>query len=513
MKVPFGRLFWSALLLQAVVVKGQDSTLPVTSQLFRQQYDWLRGQTLTQPFLSTKTYGMLEAGYRVTGGEYRLSQDADRQRAFFFHTEGSKKIRKALVSGAFTFTKTMQDSVANTLRYGLKDPVPYYFFALQKGNWQITQYKLDGAVSHAFAHDKLTVGAGVQYDVGNAWRNNDPRVSQFFFDLRAQASMHYRFLPLHTLGIAGGLLKKNSENSNDYLLSDHQDNIQEYPQYINHLSMGYGFTMPFTQNIRINTNRNGWTLQGVYRGQFNFGNITATGNYERADARFLNKPQGNEAGLDFGKYDEEIIRASLLWQHATTHSYWSALAEYDYQYGTDLNTLLNGNNYIYLFEKVNIQPMYGHLQHGRLQYEIGMDAGLANQLRIDGTAGHRAEYQYLDLGLKGAYYFYLQSPAKILKALMGISLRKPLEPALTVQPQQENFFTRAVVYPDYYYYSADVLGAQLQLQYQFPVRKTNAFIRCQSQFQFANVANGSFKTTTTMGNTRWSFQCSAGIIL
>src|SRR5690606_2003271 len=134
----------------------------------------------------------------MTGGGYRLSQDAARQEELYFRTAGARKQGKYLTTGSFMFHSLSQDSVGNTLRYGLHNSDPYQFFAVAKGNWKITQYDLRAAISRPFMQDKLIAGMGATYKVGNAWRSNDPRVRQFIYDLTAQATLHYCFLPGHS---------------------------------------------------------------------------------------------------------------------------------------------------------------------------------------------------------------------------------------------------------------------------------------------------------------------------
>jgi hypothetical protein len=145
---------------------SQDTANNFLTESFGRKYAFFSKEVISQPLLPLNQYALVEGSYRYTSGDYMVSQDAPKQRDIVFHTEGTKRIRKFLLSGAFTYQHTNQDSVAYTLRYALDEPAPYYFFASAKGNWEVGKYRLQGIASYPL-NNKLTVGAGGIYDAGN----------------------------------------------------------------------------------------------------------------------------------------------------------------------------------------------------------------------------------------------------------------------------------------------------------------------------------------------------------
>lgn len=490
---------------------AQDSTYNFLTESFGRKYAFFSKDVVSQPLLQLNQYGLVEGSYRYTSGDYIVSQDAPKQQDIIFHTEGTKQIRKILLSGSFTYQHTNQDSVAYTLRYGLDDPAPYYFFASAKGNWEVGKYRLQGIASYP-VNNKITIGAGGAYDAGNAWRSNDPRPEYFFYKVRAEATTHYQLLPGHTVGAAGGILRENTSSEIEFRNMDYEQSLL-YKEYQTYLQYGYGFAQLISGNRYIVGKTSGWTVRGIYNGQFNQLQITAKGGYTSRSSTFSRRGDRTSLGYAYGNFYEDIINADIMVQYESGNHLWSAGAHYLYHTGQDKLLLLNGNNYMYTLDKLSVEPLYAHKRNGKIKYELGIQGTVSNLFRADGSAMQRTNYQTANAGAMASYYYYLPTPRKFWKALVQINAQLPISPELTTSSQQTDF-VKGVIYHDYYYYSASSFTATAEWLYHFPVKKTNTFFKLAGQYQQASIkTDNDFPTTTKPGNNRWYIQTSIGISL
>lgn len=500
------------ILLYACSAYAQDTAYNFLTEGFGRKYAFYSKDVISQPLLNLNQYALVEGGYRYTSGNYMLSQDAPKQRDIFFHTEGTKQLKKFLVSGSFAYRHINQDSVAYTLRYALHDPAPYYFITPSKGNWGIGQYHLQGIISHPFVGDKLTIGAGGSYKAGNGWRSNDPRPEYFFYDVQAEATTHYRVLPQHSIGVAGGIIRKNTNSEIEYRNKDYEQS-QLYDAYKTYLQYGYGFAQLISGSRYVRSKTSGWNVQGIYDGQFNQLHITAKSGYASHTSVFSRRAEAGSPEIIHGEFYEDIINADAWAQYDQNDHLWSAGIHYLYHTGQDRQlSILNGNNYMYTLDRLSIEPLYAHKRNNRIQYELGIQGAISNLYRVDGTAGQKANYQYANAGMTGAYYHYLPAANKYWKALIKVDAQLPIAPELTTSSQQ-TVFVKGVIYHDYYYYSASAVTATAEWLYHFPVKKTNTFFKLSGQYQQASIKQDNDYPTTKPGNNRWFIQTSIGISL
>ncbi|NII28093.1 hypothetical protein HB364_23620 [Pseudoflavitalea sp. X16] len=494
------------------ILHAQDTSYNFLTERFGQQYDFYSKEVISQPLLQLHQYARVEGGYRYTSGDYRLSQDAPKQQDIFFYTEGTKRINKFLVSGSFSYQHTNQDSVGYTLRYGLHDAAPYYFYAAAKGNWEIGEYRLQGIISHPLLDDKLTVGAGGTYHAGNAWRSNDPRPDYFFYDVQAQATIHYCLLPRHTIGVAGGIARKNTDSEIDFRNDNYEQSLL-YEQFQTYMQYGYGFAQLISGSRYVRSKGSGWDIQGIYDGQFNRLHVTAKGGYASRSSVFSRRGERTSLAFKYGEFYEDIINAAILGEYSQGNNSWTTGIYYLYHTGQDMHTILNGNNYMYTFDRLSIEPLYTRRRDGKVRYELGVQGTVSNLFQADGSASQKINYQYADADLSGAYYHYLPAADTYWKAFLKVGARLPLSPELTTSSQQTTF-AKGVIYPDYYYYSASSVTATAAWQYNFPVKKTNTFLKLSGQYQQASIKQDhDYPAIAKPGNNRWYIQTSIGISL
>lgn len=501
---------WSFLLLISLFfvagVNAQDSSgRLLQSEQFQRLYTFYTTDAVIQPLNPVTNHAQLLAGYGRSSGSYRLAQAAPVQQDIFFKTEGTRQLGHYLLSGYFGYTHTLQDSVGYTLRYGVSDPDPYYFYAYKKGNWQVGQYRLQAQVSRPFLNDKLLAGAGVRYQTVNAWRSNDPRPEQFNYHTDLEASLHYRFLPRHSLGLGGSVTSKKKESIIQYRNKDYQLSLA-YPEYVKRMQYGYGFE-DRASNSELKGAGKGYGWQAVYQGKFNIGQLTAKGGYSYLESDYKGDSTRYFPKGRYGSFYEDRWNAQLLWQYRRQQQAYMVEAVYIHHLGRDFNEFLQANNYVYAFETVQLRPSYQHYRDSVLQYELGLDLSLTDLFRADGNAGIVADYQYAEAALQGAWYFRMDKKSW-LRTGLNAGIRTAVSPVLTL-PSQLSSFVQHVVIADYYYYDATVFKAGVDLLYNRSVGENDGFVRLKLNYDQAQLSNQVLPVLWKPGKQR--LYCEAGI--
>jgi len=491
------------------IIHAQDSSNTL-SQQFEQQYNFFSKDVLSQPLFKLKNYAIVEAGYNSKGGKYILSQDAEKQHDIFFSTQGTKQLKGFLLSGAFAYARTLKDSVGYTMRNDLYSAAPYYYYAAKKGNWEVSTYDLQGIVSRNL-NKKITVGLGAAYQSSIAWRGNDPRSEYFMFNMAVDGTVQYKIAKNHTVGITGGAVFKSNETNIEYRNKDYGTSLM-YPEYVTHLQFGYGFD-DYRQNAWLKTGSNGWKAGLLYNGHLSLGTVTAKANYTRLSSKFTGPSSVYEPEGVYGWFHENIWTGNLWWQKETVKGIFSFQANYLNHKGKDQNVFLNASNYVYSYEQVKLKPVFGRYKNQQLVHELGADISLTNSLKVDGNADQRAAYQYLNTGIFGAYYFPVNNHKNTFKALVGIDVQTPLS-STAHQSVQLHEFAQAVIYRDYYFYSAFNYSGKVELLYSFKLKETACFVKLNGQYQQANIkADATLPALNKPGNSRWNYLLSVGVTL
>lgn len=487
-------------------VNAQDSSgRLLQSEQFQRLYTFYTADAAIQPLNTVTNHAQLTLGYGRSNGSYRLAQAAPVQQDIFFKTAGTRQLGRYLLSGYFGYTHTLQDSVGYTLRYGINDADPYYFYAYKKGNWQVGQYRLQAQVSRPFLNDKLLAGAGVRYQTVNAWRSNDPRPEQFNYHTDLEASLHYRFLPRHSLGLGGSITSRKKESTIQYRNKDYQLSLA-YPEYVKRMQYGYGFE-DRASNSELKGAGKGYGWQAVYQGKFNIGQITARGGYIYLKSDYKGDSTRYFPKGRYGSFYEDRWNAQLLWQYRRQQHTYMAEVVYIHHLGRDFNEFLRTNNYVYAFETIQLRPSYHHYRDSVLQYELGLDLALTDLFRADGNAGVVTDYQYAEAGLQGAWYFRMDKKSW-LRTGLNAGIRTAVSPILTL-PSQLSVFVQQVIIADYYYYDATVFKAGLDLLYNRSVGENDGFIRLKLNYDQAQLSNQILPALWKPGKQR--LYCEAGI--
>lgn len=501
------------VLSSQIRVKGQDSVAYRFSELFRNQYHYFSEDPLKHPFLELSSYAMIAGQYALKDGNYAAKQDGGKEKAVTFFTDGTKHVGPFTVSGVFSYAHTLKDSVGYTL--GDHDKVvPYYFYSGAKGNWEMSNYNLSGIVSRAVLKGNLIFSAGANFDAGNAWRSNDPRMENFSHNISATLAMHYKVSGNHTIGVSGKLGYLSRENSNEYRNKDYQDNLQNL-KYINFLNYGYGLNVIQNTNRQLYTYGDTYAVNSVYHGVFRPGSLTVTVGFEKPEYKFVRKAsEAASANYEYGRFNEQIRTASLLWIAAPSQKVqWTVKGNVFEDYGTDYNKILGGQNFTYYHTVLSLQPQIGFFKNGQVKYEVGLKAERDRLYRYDGTSSHLADYHNAFVGVNGSWFSKVAAQGGFWKVSLGLTHKWNTKSLIDIPNSQENDFTRGVVYYDYYYYGASTNSGRIELLKDFKIRKTRFFIALSYETLSAKLPVATLNASGMPGTGRSVFQSKAGFTL
>ncbi|MCD2422058.1 hypothetical protein LQ567_04745 [Niabella pedocola] len=493
---------------------AQDTISPAVSATrnFENDYRVYSSNPVTQPFIDSARYLNLALGYQNKRGDNRTAQEASRATGFSFRTDGSRRLKKYIVSGSFEYANRNSDSVAYTFRTDLSNTAPYYLYAARKGNWKSIDYALNGTVSRLLLNDKLVIGSNIDYVTTDSWRSNDPRPEYFSYKMNINTAVLYRLLKKHQVGLQAGLIKGSEDTRVGYQNEDYR-NSNQAPEYVTWLQEGYGAQNSKSFILDLTGNSIGSKWMGLYQGSFTFGGLLVTTSRTKTNSRFYSRAVQSTVGVTepvYGSYYEDFWDAAVLWRYTSAKNIWKVWANYKNHFGHDYNNVYGGNNYIYFYESLNISPLLEHRENNVPKYELGGSMDLNYLSRANGTNALRASYQYLNFSAYGGYFWYVSKKA-FLKTSVGLGVYIPESAALTEVSQVTDFIEN-VVYRDYYYYNARATSASFDIKYTFPFKKTYPFVQFNMYYRNIDVKPGSVATMSLPGNNRLCWQFTIGMV-
>lgn len=493
----------------------QDSSSRFITESFQLQYHRYTKEAITQPLLKLRNYNSVQAGYASEEGKYRQAQAPQKQNILSFFTEGSRQLKKVLVTGSFGWYNTKTDSQAFTMRQNYKDPQPYYFYAVQPGNWQTIRYNLEGMASLPILNDRFILGAKAAYNTLNAWRSNDPRPEEFQNEMKGNIIAHYKIKPHHIIGIGGGLISNKYDNNWEY----RDDNNRLKPLMAVYIHNGYGsVNNSFTQTVSgsISSRAKGYSVEALYEGALPIGVVTVTGKYELLSTEIFER-SGGAAQTDkkYGEFNNDAYAVNLNWYKTIRRNSINVNVDFRDELGKDFNNELAANNYVNAFQQTKLETVFSRMNgKGSMKYEIGASAMLEDRMRKDGSLGQKAAYQNLEAAFTGAWYWNFPGNNGVLKTAIRMAYKEPIH-AEAVSVRQQFLFSEGVVYSDYYYFNAQTMSFGAQFAYQLSLKQFNPFIKLAGNYINATIPDPKegLIPWSYPGNNRLQWQCSIGLNL
>jgi hypothetical protein len=459
-------IFSAVVLSVAVPAVAQDTALfrtVATEQELIRQYTKTSSDLLYSPLPSFNNV-LLQGHYK--NGEFRLPQEEQRNRSVLLRTEGQTQWHGIAFYGLFSYHRQWRDSVAWTQRVNLHDPNPYYILNEKAGNWDQAQYRLKGLLAAPIGKN-LTLGAGINYEVGDASRYNDPRTGITLYDMLLEGNVGWKVSP--AVGIsASGTYGWGSDKSLTRYSFDQNVSLKEYIMYE---MMGYGH-FNYAPTLRLKS----WSRS--YSTGLNFYVNTGSNNirgelkyrYQKDSTNHLTST--NEQN-HLGKFYQDNWEMAFSWLKNLNNNRKAFLTfEGNFDKGHDQNDSLGGNNYRY--QKYITAVTAGYYKRTSSLNKSGWSGRFSytDLQKLDGTSEHSFHASYVEGHIQREQSFVLNETNAILTTLQ-LGGRADVGSKLEVPSQQVTFITKAIAFPEIRYYQESAITASAKIGWLRQLNKTS----------------------------------------
>ncbi|MEH0153352.1 DUF6850 family outer membrane beta-barrel protein [Limibacter armeniacum] len=449
-------LFSSLLLLFGFPSKGQTGSdslkVDILSLPFQTAWKEISAQPF-RPYLIQQQFGRSYVGFSNETGEFRNNQQQERSKNLQLFSEGLRALRGYWLEGGFSYQKVENDSLGWLLTREASSN-PYNWGNIKKGNWSNDQLDIHVNVVRPVMNEKLVLGLGLQYQLQQMARSNDPRPEIDFSELEAQLQVGYQIHPNHLLS-ASARLGFNTENGSYRFYNDNNDSYGA-TEYRVHTLFGLGsYDLIDYKRYRARTNTLGAGLQWHFNNkvwevnnELAWKQASSTFKRLKTEEQVLIKDPVGDYTLSTTENRLYMRKLEGSWQQQ-----WVSLTTIEK--GKDWNYILGGVNYFYdAFEQkityLISQPIKRISLEGQLAFR--------DQSKKDYNASHQYSFSNLLVGVKGEKAFEVQSITYRLR--VGADYRHNLTQSIQVLASQENIVTQSVVYPEFQYNTASYIAPE-----------------------------------------------------
>lgn len=136
---------------------------------------------------SLQSYGSLEAGYRMTDGDFKRVQQGEKERQLNVETEGGQQLGNAYAWGRFSYNnETLRNTRFNTAMLDPYRGVPYYPVDPNLSDWKKQHYNLQMRVSSKPILNRYLLGIQAEYKAETGAKQVDPRSELFLYSINVK---------------------------------------------------------------------------------------------------------------------------------------------------------------------------------------------------------------------------------------------------------------------------------------------------------------------------------------
>lgn len=274
----------------------------------------------------------------------RDAQTPSAHKNLYLRAKGVYSKNKTWLIGGLSIVKNYQNNVGHNLSNMLfsRDQVeksPFFNLAYQQGDWNNQLYRVNGTLAHQFT-DRFYATAGINYNVNQYFRTQNPTPKLTYLDLLAHVKLAYGINPKNTVGVSLSAGYMNNEIEISYIGNDSDLNLPVNDSIYNRISVGLGLLESAkTKNAKEKENTKGI---GVFYVLSNNANIIKFDiNYTQREHGFYEVFSGDNVLL--GNYDVAIISSKIngfSFDKKTAISF-----ENVYKKGDNFRVATNGKNY------------------------------------------------------------------------------------------------------------------------------------------------------------------------
>ncbi|MGL4852836.1 MAG: DUF6850 family outer membrane beta-barrel protein [Phocaeicola sp.] len=225
-------LLLSAFTLSAVAQTTPKQEIPLTleeREVQNARLTW--GNTENAAGLALERYmqnGQTELGGYLSGGDLHRAQEGDARNGLRFKTDRYDKISdKFIVWGSFQFDMDTEKNRAWSDAITTYNNSPYLFGSAIQGDYDSQMFDFKAKLAH-HTTDKLKLGVGANYLVGDVSRLRDPRTRTYLADYSILPSITYQVNENHTVGATASYRYRKDKMPNVRTVQE-DPNFMYYP--------------------------------------------------------------------------------------------------------------------------------------------------------------------------------------------------------------------------------------------------------------------------------------------
>jgi hypothetical protein len=449
------------------------------------------------PVAKVSNFGLVEAQFNYLEGNLRRRQEPEFSSRINFSSLGIRAVKKYVVYGRFDYTREWQNGVGLAHRADINDPSPYYLFAKQPGNMDKITYSLSGDVTRKILKDKLLIGVGTDYLAGQNYRSVDPRPKIDVFQFKPRVSLAWYLSKQKLLGLTASY----GYGKNVVTVAYKNDLFSEtliYPEYINYLNLGFGYSLQ-QQNTdggkTLREDNQQKEIELVYATPFQKGDLTLLAGLKNNEQMYFRNTALTNAKNVIGTFYLDIPYFTMRYSLKKPLRKWLIDVGINQQNGQDFNNQLNGNNFISKETQANVLVGFTGFKNSNHNHELFLKSSFSTLEKADGVSANRMKVSNLATSLNLVKYWYFNSE-NIFRINLKAELYQNISNNLVVSPTFESYFVKEVVRPDFDYLKSNRLQYGIQAQYMRKKgNQQNFFVKSEINLQrLLNVSNSDSRT-------------------
>lgn len=397
-------------------------------------------------------------------GKLAPIQGSTKTRALTFSTEGTTQLKGIKLFGAFSHSRTYEDSTRWAHQSRNNPSVPVYYGAIAPVAYERMLYLFKAYGQKNLLRNNLPLSVGLDYRIGEHYGTNDPRgyIRDFQFDGIITAGWKFNAV---TIGAGYRAGYGREDVAIGYKNKAYYESVA-FPDYVNWEMNGYGQQeqSPMRRLYQNDFRRKG--PEFYIHSKSAIGEISGTVKLikEQQDIfQFLKISTGKSY---LNEYSLDTRDIQLRWQKDTRKGRLAVDVTAFMQYGRDFNTALQGKNYLYDYSNYLVKLTHTR-DKGEVLRNIFLSGRLVNELRQDGSYANKVGYDHLILTAGwGLNKFLKQRMSWGIDGYIGY--QHTLSQQFIVKESEKYVFAPYVIYHDYLYNGTDRLLCNLSTAYRMP---------------------------------------------
>lgn len=421
---------------------------------------YLFGHSALLQDTARQNFGDLTVYYDRKNLNYRTSQMAQKTGVAAFEARGINYLSdKIVISGAFSYAKTWQDSLAYFLG-GLDDnSIPGYFYTPKAGEFERQTYD---AQAHLGYKLKPNWHADLQANYTHHWstRSVDPRMELYSMKFLLKPSLSYITAGQQHFSISGIWGYGRGQTDISYKNRRLNDGTAQ-PEYHHFTSFGYGYIKELdSTSLRQYDQYRGLELAGTWNQPrwtlYWSASYLKRNNENTNDVRYMQNYQIKQT-FDLDQLDVDLLFTDKRINGNLIRFNLKSISGHDGVYHSGKNYFLSQWNMSLLYSKAFASA-------SRSPKEAGISIQSAYDKRDDALTAHLAERRWIDLAAPLSWSKRGKSEDRFRLQLTP-SYRIRLTNRLQVPDSQINSFSLGIAYPEFYYFDSNVFSVQTKLSY------------------------------------------------